>query len=37
MSKSKENYMEVTPILIKKNNGKYLSFHFDDNTKFNIL
>ena len=30
--------MEATPILIKKkDNGKYLSIHFDDNTKFNIL
>ncbi len=30
--------MEVTPILIqKKDNGKYLSIHFDDNSKFNIL
>ena len=30
--------MEVTPTLIqKKNNGKYLSIHFDDNSKFNIL
>ena len=30
--------MEVTPTLIKKkDNGKYLSIHFDDNSKFNIL
>ena len=30
--------MEVTPTLIqKKDNGKYLSVHFDDNSKFNIL
>ena len=30
--------MEATPTLIKKkDNGKYLSIHFDDNTKFNIL
>ena len=30
--------MEVTPTLIKKkDNGKYLSIHFNDNTKFNIL
>ncbi len=30
--------MELTPTLIqKKNNGKYLSIHFDDNSKFNIL
>ena len=30
--------MEVTPTLIqKKDNGKYLSIDFDDNSKFNIL
>ena len=30
--------MEVTPTLIqKKDNGKYLLIHFDDNSKFNIL
>ena len=30
--------MEVTPTLIqRKDNGKYLSIHFDDNSKFNIL
>ena len=30
--------MEITPTLIqKKDNGKYLSIHFDDNSKFNIL
>jgi DUF971 family protein len=30
--------MKVTPTLIqKKDNGKYLSIHFDDNSKFNIL
>ena len=30
--------MDVTPTLIqKKDNGKYLSIHFDDNSKFNIL
>lgn len=30
--------MEVTPTLIqKKNNGKYLLIHFDDNSRFNIL
>ena len=30
--------MELTPTLIqKKDNGKYLSIHFDDNSKFNIL
>ena len=30
--------MEVTPTLIqKKDNGKYLSIHFDDNSKYNIL
>ena len=30
--------MEVAPTLIqKKDNGKYLSIHFDDNSKFNIL
>ena len=30
--------MEVTPILIqKKDDGKYLSIHFDDNSKFKIL
>ena len=30
--------MGVTPTLIqKKDNGKYLSIHFDDNSKFNIL
>ena len=30
--------MEVTPTLIqKKENGKYLSIHFDDNSEFNIL
>ena len=30
--------MNITPILIKKkDNGKYLSIHFDDNSKFNIL
>ena len=30
--------MEVYPTLIqKKDNGKYLSIHFDDNSKFNIL
>ena len=30
--------MEVTPTLIqKKDNGKYLSIHFDDDSKFNIL
>ena len=30
--------MEVTPTLIqKKDNGKYLSIYFNDNTKFNIL
>ena len=30
--------MEVTPTLIqKKDNGKYLSIHVDDNSKFNIL
>ena len=30
--------MVLTPILIqKKDNGKYLSIHFDDNSKFNIL
>ena len=30
--------MEATPTLIKKkDDGKYLSIHFDDNTKFNIL
>ena len=29
--------MEVTPTLIqKKDNGKYLSIHFDDNSKFKI-
>ena len=29
--------MVLTPILIqKKDNGKYLSIHFDDNSKFNI-
>ena len=30
--------MVLTPILIqKKDNGRYLSIHFDDNSKFNIL
>ena len=30
--------MGFTPTLIqKKDNGKYLSIHFDDNSKFNIL
>jgi DUF971 family protein len=30
--------MEVTPTLIqKKDNGKYLSIHFDDNSKYSIL
>ena len=30
--------MQVTPTLIqKKDNGKYLSIHFDDNSKFDIL
>ena len=30
--------MEVTPTLIqKKDNGKYLFIHFNDNSKFNIL
>ena len=30
--------MEIIPTLIqKKDNGKYLSIHFDDNSKFNIL
>ena len=30
--------MEVTPTLIqKKDNGRYLSIHFDDNSKYNIL
>ena len=30
--------MGITPTLIKKkDNGKYLSIHFDDNSKFNIL
>ena len=30
--------MEVAPTLIqKKDNGKYLSIHFEDNSKFNIL
>ena len=30
--------MQVSPILIKKkDNGKYLSIHFDDNSKFDIL
>ena len=30
--------MELTPTLIqKKDNGKYLSINFDDNSKFNIL
>ena len=30
--------MEVTPTLIqKKDNGKYLLIHFDDNSNFNIL
>ena len=30
--------MGVTPTLIqKKDNGKYLTIHFDDNSKFNIL
>ena len=30
--------MELTPTLIqKKDNGRYLSIHFDDNSKFNIL
>ena len=30
--------MEVSPTLIqKKDNGKYLLIHFDDNSKFNIL
>ena len=30
--------MKFTPTLIqKKDNGKYLSIHFDDNSKFNIL
>ncbi len=29
--------MQITPTLIeKKDNGKYLSVHFDDNLKFNI-
>jgi len=30
--------MNITPTLIKKeDNGKYLSIHFDDNSRFNIL
>ena len=30
--------MEVTPTLIqKKDNGKYLSIHFDDNSKYSIF
>ena len=30
--------MEIAPTLIqKKENGKYLSVHFDDDSKFNIL
>lgn len=30
--------MVITPILIqKKDNGRYLSIHFDNNTKFDIL
>ena len=30
--------MELTPTLIqKKDNGRYLSIHFDDNSKYNIL
>ena len=30
--------MKVTPTIIqKKDNGKYLSIHFEDNSKFNIL
>ena len=30
--------MELTPTLIqKKDNGRYLSIHFDDNSKFNIF
>ena len=28
--------MEISPTLVKKNNGKYLLIHFDDNSKFNI-
>ena len=30
--------MEILPTVIqKKNNGKYLLIHFDDNSKFNVL